>query len=54
MPSRSKQRTEHSESPLVAEEWQLRILRELHNKKRRPTVEQRRLLAAQTGLWVEL
>ena len=50
MPSHSKQPTEHRKAPLVAEEWQLRILRELHNKKPRPTVEQRKLLAAQTGL----
>ena len=49
MPSHSKQPTEQSESTL-AEEWQLRILRELHKKKPRPTVEQRKLLAAQTGL----
>jgi hypothetical protein len=50
MPSHSKQATEQSESPLVAEDWQLRILRELHNKKPRPTVAQKKLLAAQTGL----
>jgi hypothetical protein len=50
MPSHSKQRTERSDSPLAAEEWQLRILRELHEKKPRPTVEQRKLLATQTGL----
>jgi hypothetical protein len=50
MPPRSKQPTEHSESPLAAEEWQLRILRELHKKKPRPTVGQKKLVAAQTGL----
>lgn len=50
MRSHSKQPTEHGESPSAAEEWQLRILQELHKKKPRPTVEQRKLLAAQTGL----
>jgi hypothetical protein len=50
MPSHSKQPAEHSESTLAAEEWQLRILQELHKKKPRPTAEQRKLLAAQTGL----
>ncbi|KAH9969563.1 hypothetical protein BC827DRAFT_1160972 [Russula dissimulans] len=46
--------TERSESR-VAEEWQLQILWELHQKKPHPTLEQRRLLATQTGLdakWV--
>jgi hypothetical protein len=33
-------------------EWQLRILWELHKKQPRPTAEQRRLLATQTGLYV--
>lgn len=47
MPPHSKQPTEHSESPL---EWQLLILQELHKKKPRPTVEQRKLLATETGL----
>jgi hypothetical protein len=33
-------------------EWQLQILWELHKKQPRPTAEQRRLLATQTGLYV--
>ncbi|KAI0304450.1 hypothetical protein B0F90DRAFT_1815778 [Multifurca ochricompacta] len=33
-----------------AEEWQLRILSELHKKQPRPSVEQKKLLAVQTGL----
>jgi hypothetical protein len=48
--SHSKQSTKHGESPLAAEEWQLRILWELHKKQPRPTVEQRKQLAVQTGL----
>lgn len=47
--SHSKQSTKHVES-LAAEEWQLRILWELHKKQPRPTVEQRKQLAVQTGL----
>ncbi|KAH9997925.1 hypothetical protein BJV77DRAFT_1065013 [Russula vinacea] len=41
---------EVAQSPLAAEEWQLRILWEMHKKQPRPTAEQRRLLATQTGL----
>ncbi|KAI0251977.1 hypothetical protein BJV78DRAFT_1206095 [Lactifluus subvellereus] len=42
--------TKRGESRLPAEEWQLQILRELHQKQPHPSVEQRRLLATQTGL----
>ncbi|KAI9512385.1 hypothetical protein F5148DRAFT_898393 [Russula earlei] len=38
---------------MLAEEWQLQILWELHQKLPHPTVEQRRLLATQTGLDVK-
>ena len=53
MSSRSRRSTasnERHEPRQPAEEWQLRILWELHKEQPRPTVEQRRLLATQTGL----
>ena len=53
MSSRSRRSTpsnERHEPRPSAEEWQLRILWELHKEQPRPTVEQRRLLATQTGL----
>jgi hypothetical protein len=53
MSSRSKRSTpsnERHEPRPPAEEWQLRILLELHKEQPRPTIEQRRLLATQTGL----
>ncbi|KAH9980306.1 hypothetical protein BGW80DRAFT_1454804 [Lactifluus volemus] len=45
--------SKRGESRLVAEEWQLQILRELHQKQPHPSIEQRRLLATQTGLNVK-